>query len=306
MRKPVPQFFIGRTPHTTPHSARIYVAVSYGRMLLQVEKLLSTVDSPERMTEVIREIGIIPFFRSGIPGWSIEEMTDPAFWFYTSDELGPWDWKIDAVRQGDIAYGKFLSGKASFATAEWYRHLMNIRRAEPKYRMALGERFQARTRSEKLMKYLAPVALEAIRENGSLEMSELRSICGGKVTDSQIRVLGTKYRDVLRPTVKINVMDSVMQFLEMGTWTVIGDFRRIYRGTNLEYSGWQRASITTPDALFGSAEQPSQQPFWAKIFETERCGTLEVTCTPQESRQILIDHLASFFPEHRDTLTRII
>ena len=275
-------------------------------MHIQVEKLHSTINSPERMTEVIRKIGIIPFFRNGIPGWSIEEMTDPAFWFYTSDELGPWDWKIDAVRQGDIAYGKFLSGKAAFATAEWYKHLMNIRRAEPKYRMALGERFQTRTRSEKLIKYLAPIALEAIRESGSLEMSELRNICGGKVTDSQIRVLGTKYRDALRPAVKKNVMESVMQFLEMGTWTVIGDFRRVYRGPNLEYSGWQRASFTTPDALFGSAEQLSQQPYWAEIFGADRCRTLEVTCTPQESRQTLTDHLATFFPEHRDTLMKII
>ncbi len=263
------------------------------------------IDSPERMTEVIREIGIIPFFRSGIPGWSVEEMTNPAFWFYTSDELGPWDWKIDAVRQGDIAYGKFLSGKASFATTEWYGHLMNIRRADPKYRMALGELSLARTRSEKLMKYLAPIALEAIRESGTLEMSELRSICGGKVTDSQIRVLGAKYRDVLRPAVKKNVMDSVMQFLDMGTWTVIGDFRRVYRGPNLEYTGWQRASLTTPDALFGPASQPSQQPFWAKVFEEGRRGTLETGCTPQESRQTLIDHLCTFFPDHRDTLTRV-
>ena len=57
----------------------------------------------------------------------------------------------------------------------------------------------------------------------------------------------------------------------------------------------------------------SPNPFWSQGSERldfvrsfKRCGTLEVTCTPQESRQILIDHLATFFPEHIDTLTRII
>ena len=44
--------------------------------------------------------------------------------------LGPWDRKIECVRAGDIAYGKFLcGGKAAFATIRWYRELMNIRRA---------------------------------------------------------------------------------------------------------------------------------------------------------------------------------
>ena len=44
------------------------------------------IDSPERMIEVIREHGIIPFFRCGVPGWSIEEMTAPGCWF-TDEEI---------------------------------------------------------------------------------------------------------------------------------------------------------------------------------------------------------------------------
>lgn len=264
------------------------------------------INSAETMIGAIRKFGVIPFFRSGIPGWSIEELTDPECWFYTSDVLGPWDWKIDAVREGDISYGKFLSSKASFATAEWYRHLMNWRRANPKYRMALGEKFPAKTRSEKLLKYLSPTALEAIRENGALEMSELRSICGKKVTDSQIRSLGGKYAEVLRPAVKKNVMDTVMQFLDMGTWTVIGDFRRVYRGPNLEYTGWQRSSVTRPDDLFRTDAQSSGMPFWASRFEDEEADAIAVDCTPEESRLILIDHICGFFPEEREAISKII
>ena len=65
-------------------------------------------------------------------GWSIEELTHPDFWFYSSDVLGPWDWKIDAIHEGMI-YGKYISRRSAFATEEMYRHLMNWRRSLPKY-----------------------------------------------------------------------------------------------------------------------------------------------------------------------------
>ncbi len=249
------------------------------------------INSSERMIEVIRKFGIIPFFRSGVPGWSVEELTDPACWFYTSDVLGPWDWKIDAVREGDIAYGKFLAGKAAFATVEWYRHLMNCRRANPRYRVALGEPFAAKTGSDSLMQTLSPIALEAVRENGSLETAELRHICGEKLQ---------------KPAVKKNVMDSVLQFLEMGTWVVIGDLRRVYRGPNLEYKGWQRSSITSPDELFGTREQSGAQPFWAARIESGTAGSIAVDCTPEESRQLLLDHITKFFPEAEVSISKII
>ena len=131
------------------------------------------IDCPERMIEVIRRFGIIPFFKGTVPGWSIEEMTAEGCWFTDSEEfggtLGPWDWKIDCVREGDIAYGKFLGGKAGFATVDYYRHLMNWRRSLPRYRMALGEKFKDVSRNDSLMKVLSPIALSAIKEAGSLE-----------------------------------------------------------------------------------------------------------------------------------------
>ena len=47
---------------------------------------------------------------NAIPGYSVEEHTLPEFWF-TEEQLGPWDWKIDCVQSGEIAYGKFLWGR---------------------------------------------------------------------------------------------------------------------------------------------------------------------------------------------------
>lgn len=73
------------------------------------------INSAQSMINVIREVGMIPLFRSPVRGWSIEELTHPDWWFYSSDELGPWDWKVDAVREG-IVYGKYISRRAAFAT----------------------------------------------------------------------------------------------------------------------------------------------------------------------------------------------
>ena len=77
-----------------------------------------TINSAETMYRAVKEAGIIPFFENPVPGWSVEEKTDPSFWFDgDSDTLGPWDWKIECLHEGDIAYGKFLfGGKAAFAT----------------------------------------------------------------------------------------------------------------------------------------------------------------------------------------------
>ena len=107
----------------------------------------------QKMIEAVHRFGIIPFFKGAVSGWSIEELTAPGCWFDDGPDsvvLGPWDWKIDVVREGNIAYGKFLGGKAAFATVQWYKELMNWRRSLPRYRMALGEPYKAVSASDKL------------------------------------------------------------------------------------------------------------------------------------------------------------
>jgi len=247
-----------------------------------------------------------------VPGWSIEELTAPGSWFTDEEDggtLGPWDWKIEAVREGDIAYGKFLGGKAAFATVEWYRELMNWRRSMPKYRMALGEKYKPLTNSEKLMKFLSPVALSAIKEAGALEARELRLICSEAVTPEFLRTMGPKYKPLLSPGVKKGIMDSVVQFLQMGTWSVIGDIQRVYRGPDLHYNGWQRASNTTPDELFGAAARVAgaEGPAWARRFEEATGAPPPQSRSPEESRERLVSHIAGLFPSaDRKVLLKIV
>ncbi len=103
---------------------------------------LKKINSVAEMIATIRAVGMIPFTKCKVKGWSIQEMTDPDYWFTTSDQLGPWDWKIEALHEG-IIYGKYISRSSCFATEEMYRHLMNWRRSLPYYQMAEGGEFKA-------------------------------------------------------------------------------------------------------------------------------------------------------------------
>ena len=299
------------------------------------------IDSPETMLAAIRRCGILPFFKNSVPGWSVEEMTAPGCWFFDNGAdgiLGPWDWKVDVVQTGEIAYGKFIGGKAAFATVEWYRELMNWRRSNAKY-APKGT--------------LEPIALDAIRGAGSLGSKEIRLICNAaqgkeaaakatKAAAQSKKVAGKaakKYaqsKETEAAPVKKATVDTLLKQLQMGTWTVIGDIQRVYRGPQLEYKGWQLASNTTPEAIFGigaaekdealfgispgtassepgtaiaaskpdagAASEPnagagsSSTPFWARRFEEDSVAEAAKPLTPEQSLEKLITHVQQLYP----------
>ncbi len=124
---------------------------------------------------------------------------------------------------------------------------------------------------------------------------ELRAVCGVKKAE----------------------MEKVMTFLQMGTWSVVGDIQRVFNGPNLTYKGWQISSNTTPEGLFGFGETASasveagleaasaavEVPGWARFLDGgsseggSEGGPLEVKCSPAESRELLIAHVMEMFPE---------
>lgn len=168
------------------------------------------------MHDLILSYGIIPFFENPIPGFSIEDHTSPDNWFH-DDFLGPWDWKIECVQSGDIAYGKFLwGGKAAFASVDVYRELMNWRRSR-----------------------LTPLGAEQkvlslMEEQGSISIADIRKLLG----------------------VKKSAADAVMTKLQYQTRVVTGDILRVYRGADLHYNGWQRSSFCSPESLFEDLDFP--------------------------------------------------
>ncbi len=237
-------------------------------------RFIPPVTSPDAMCDAIRAAGIVPFFKGPVPGFSIEELTPPEHWFYSSDELGPWDWKIAAVQSGDIAYGKFLcGGKAAFATVEWYAHLRNWRLSLPEFRPDSAGR----------------EVLRLTAEQGSVGSADIR------------RLLGLKKA----------AADGVSSRLMHQCRLLIGDIERVYRGPSLKYSGWQHYSFCTPEALFSadvaaSGEQfpdspasPSQLLFGGfSPFSAD--DPLDVGCSPQESLAALLDHLRKLLPSVSD------
>lgn len=196
--------------------------------------------SAEGMLSLIKEYQLIPFFVNPIPGYSVEEHTPPDLWF-TEDNLGPWDWKIECVRSGDIAYGKFLfGGKAAFATVDVYREIMNWRRSLPKYKPTPDQ--------QKVLDYL--------EEQGSITVPEVRRLMG--VTKS--------------------AADALLARIQMQSRIITGDITRVYRGMDLKYSGWQRSSFCTPEALFEELDFP---------FPGFQPRTLRSSLAPDESLEFL-------------------
>ena len=184
-----------------------------------------TIVSAETMLRAVRECGIVPFFENAVAGYSVEEMTDPYWWFDgEGGVLGPWDWKIDCVQSGDIFYGKYLcGGKAAFSTLEWYKELRNYRQSLEKYALLDGPQ---------------AMVMDYVRENGSITVKEVRALLG----------------------VKKSAADALLTKLQMQCRLVIGDITRVYRGPDLRYSGWQVASFCRPEDLVGS-DVPIGFPF---------------------------------------------
>ena len=206
------------------------------------------ISSPETMERAIREVGIIPFFKSDIPGYSIKEQTQPGFWFDDGDTLGPWDWKIDCLESGDIAYGKFLCGnKAAFATIPFYRELMNLRRATT----------QPDQDGQKIMAYL--------EERGSITIKEVRALLG----------------------VKKAAADAAIGKLQHQCRVVTGVIERVYRGPEQTYNGWQVAYFCTPESLFDDPLQTDHTLEQSQKFLIDHIAGLFPEATRKQILRVL-------------------
>ena len=218
--------------------------------------------SAETMYKAIIEYGIIPFFQNRIPGYSVEELTPRRYWFDGEEGiLGPWDWKIDCVQSGDIVYGKFLGGKAAFATVKWYRELRAWRLGTTSSGLSRGSQDTA--------------ILDYIDRNGAISIKEVRGLLGVKKTAA----------------------DAAITRLQMQCRVITGDLQRVYRGEDLHYNGWQIASFTTPEALFGAVDMP----FGRGI------DPLATEGTPADSLERLLTHISAVSGcTDRKTLLKLI
>ncbi len=104
--------------------------------------------------EYINEIGFLPLFKNGIPGFSLEERTIAEHWWSGIEAIDPWEWRAIIARSGEVAYGKFFDGKAGFISKEWLPYFANFRRDGYDFD-SLWEDGKASRRQKKIMDLFA-------------------------------------------------------------------------------------------------------------------------------------------------------
>ena len=193
-----------------------------------------------QVIEYIQEVGFLPFFDSGIPGYSAEQLVDEEC-RYTVLPDGGWDWllwkwKGEIVTDGGCMYGKFFNKKAGFVSREWWPDFFNVRRS-------LHPVPEEGT--------IEDTILTVLRDGGSMITRELRAACG---------FTGPKMR---------SRFDGYVTHLQMGCHIVTEDFVYPTDRHGHEY-GWGWSLLNTPEELYGwEACQCERTPeeSYQRIFE---------------------------------------
>ncbi len=180
-----------------------------------------TVHNQIELMEVIQQMGFLPFFDSGIRGYSAEEMADDECRYVVYPDGGwdwpLWKWKGPVVTEGACVYGKFFAGKAGFISREWWPDFYNYRRS---------------THPKPEEGSIEEAILLTLQEQGSMITRELRAACG---------FTGPKMR---------SRFDGYVTRLQMGCYIVTEDFVYPVDKHNREY-GWGWSLLTTPEQLLG-------------------------------------------------------
>lgn len=211
------------------------------------------------MEERVLDLGFLPFFRCGIPGFSIEEMTPRELW-WPSEPWAPWEWKGPVIKEGHCAYGKIFNKKAGYVSLEWLPDMVNYRRSKP---LAYNEDIAA----------LDDIVLQTIDSEGSATIKELRRLLSftkgrGKRHSADEPV------DTLADNEKINI-EPILVRLMMELRIVIADFE-YNRDRHGNPYGWGIARYATPETLY---------------------GYVSIDRTPEESYSRMLQHLKRLFPD---------
>lgn len=173
------------------------------------------------IAEIVTRTGVLPFFRCGIDGFSVEDACPPELWF-ADDRDGPWEWKGPVASSGVCVYGKFFNGKAGFISRELLPDFANYRRD--------GYDFDARC-DDGLAPYKDKIIYEAAAREKRVLSKKLKYICNfgkGGYTG----------------------FDASVARLQAQLYLVISDFVYETDRHGKPY-GWGIAEYSTPEELFG-------------------------------------------------------
>ena len=88
---------------------------------------MTPITNEQQLEQRALELGLLPFFRSAVPGLSMEDMTPADHWFQEGSD-GPWEWRMPVASRKRAVYGKFFHNKAGFISAALMPDFCNFRR----------------------------------------------------------------------------------------------------------------------------------------------------------------------------------
>ena len=214
------------------------------------------VRTKQDLIDAVREYGIVPYFSTSVPGFSLEEHCSPSVLFSDGDD-DTWAWKGPVIQETGCAYGKFFEKKAAYVSREVFLDLANYRRDgydfDSRYDDGLA-RFQDKQLYD-LINASAPVLSRVLRETGGYAYSGRWQKTDGK-----------------------KGFDTSVTRLQEQCYVLISDF--VYtldkKGNK---RGWGVAEYSTPEKTMGK-------------FFTENVYRR----SPEESYERLLEHLRKLFP----------
>ena len=215
-----------------------------------------TVRTKQDLIAAVREYGILPYFATSIPGFSLEEHCSPWVLFNDTEE-NTWEWKGPVIRETGCAYGKFFEKKAAYVRRDLFLDLANYRRD--------GYDFDARY-DDGLAKFQDKQLYDLIDENAPVLSKVLRQSGGYAYSGRWQKTEGKKG------------FDTTVTCLQEQCYVIISDF--VYTTDKKgNRRGWGVAEYTTPEKFMGAA-------FSEQVYQR----------SPQESYARLLEHLARLFP----------
>ena len=258
------------------------------------------VHSSGELLKVIEKVGFLPLFSNCVPGFSVENMTDPSCWWAGKAERDPWEWRVALSRTGKVAYGKFFGGRAGFISKKWFPYFANFRRD--------GYDFDARyddglaSHREKLIMDLflpAGVDLDQVSLEGHRKDSD--SLAGSGKAPDQISLADLEKHGCAEALFTNEIkdragfgkggekgFDSTCTKLQMLSYLVTKDFRPRVNKRGEEY-GWAIAIMTLPEYM------------WGYDFVTGRSSE-----KPEESYRAIIRQIQKHFDAEEKTIRKVI
>ena len=215
------------------------------------------VRTKQDLVSAVESYGIVPYFSTSIPGFSLQEHCSPSVLFSDSGD-DTWAWKGPVIRETGCAYGKFFEKKSAYVRRDLFYDLANYRRD--------GYDFDALW-DEGLARYADKELFDLIEENAPILSKDLRQLGGYAYSGRRQKTEGKKG------------FDPSLNRLQERCYVIIRDFVYTIDKRGIR-RGWGVAQYSTPEREMGP-------DFSEKAYIR----------SPEESYERLLEHLIRLFPQ---------